>query len=47
MTVTVVCIPLVADGRVGPGWGRSPRPAAAEVDAGVAATAAAPAAPAD
>ena len=46
MTVTVVGIPVAADGRVGPGWGRAPRVPLAEVDAGVAAIAAAPAAPA-
>jgi len=34
MAVTVVCIPVTADGRVGPSWGRAPRVAVAEVDAG-------------
>ena len=35
MAMTVVCIPVTADGRVGPSWGRAPRVALAAVDAGV------------
>ncbi len=34
MAMTVVCIPVTADGRVGPSWGRAPRVALAGVDAG-------------
>ena len=34
MAVTIVCIPVTADGRVGPSWGRAPRVAVGRVDAG-------------